>query len=180
MHGMRELPLSDGSRTAYFDSGGRGRPVVCLHGHFGRGHLWGPVAAALAPAHRVIAPDLPGHGRWPRSTGDWLGDAVLRVGDLSTKLGLREPALLGHSSGGTVAYTLAARQPEQFAALISVEAPAVISAVADPEVWNGVPSRFASFADLRAAVASPWHWESAAEFDDGWGFRFDAASLMEA
>jgi esterase len=180
MHGTRELPLSDGSRIAYFDSGGRGRPVVCLHGHFGRGHLWAPVAAALAPRHRVIAPDLPGHGRSEPAGADWLGDSVARVGDLVGRLGLREPALLGHSSGGTVAYTLAARMPDVCRALIAVEAPAVISAVPDPDAWTAVPRRFASFAALRAAVDSPWHWESAAEFDDGWGFCFDPPVLMGA
>jgi esterase len=180
MHGMQEVPLSDGSRMAYFDSGGRGRPVVCLHGHFGRGHLWAPIAAALAPDHRVIAPDLPGHGRSAPAAGDWLDDTVAGVGDLVSRLGLRAPALLGHSSGGTVAYTLAARAPDVCAALIAVEAPAVVSAVPDPEAWDAVPRRFASFAALRDAVDSPWHWESAAEFDDGWGFRFDPRALMAA
>jgi pimeloyl-ACP methyl ester carboxylesterase len=180
MHGTRELPLPDGSRMAYFDSGGRGLPLVCLHGHFGRGHLWGPVAAALAPGRRIIAPDLPGHGRSSPAGDDWLVDAVARVGGLIERLGLREPALLGHSTGGIVAYTLAARRPRLIRALISVEAAAVVSAVPDPGAWDGVPARFESFAALRAAVDSPWHWESAAEFDDGWGFRFDAAALLRA
>jgi esterase len=177
---MRELPLPDGSRMAYFDAGGRGLPLVCLHGHFGRGHQWARVAADLAPGRRVIAPDLPGHGRSDPAGEDWLTDTVERVAGLIAHLGLREPALLGHSSGGIAAYTLAARRPELVTALIAVEAPAVVSAVPDPGAWDAVPARFASFAALRAAVGSPWHWESAVEFDDGWGLRFDPAALMRA
>jgi esterase len=143
MRGVRELPLPDGSRMAYFDEGGRGRPLVCLHGHAGRGELWGPLASALAPARRVIAPDLPGHGESDPAGGDWLADTVERVTGLVEGLGLREAALLGHSSGGVAAYTLAARRPELVGALVAVEAPAVVSSGdgwgvrADPDAQPG-------------------------------------------
>jgi esterase len=177
---MREQGLGDGSRLAYADAGGRGRPLVALHGHFGRGRLWAPLAAALAPGWRVIAPDLPGHGRSAPAADNWLEATVERVGVLIERLGLRTPAVLGHSSGGIAAYTLAARRPDLVGALVTVEAPAVMSAVPDPEAWAGVPRRFATFSELRAAVPSPGHWESAAEFEDGWGFCFDPDDLMRA
>jgi esterase len=177
---MRDLQLADGSRLAYLDSGGHGRPVLALHGHFGRARLWSRLVGALAPRWRVVAPDLPGHGRSERAGDDWLGDSVGRVAGLVERLGLRAPAVLGHSSGGIVGYTLAARREDLVGALISVEAPAVVSAPPDPDAWDGVPSRFPTFAALRAAVDSAWHWESAAEFEDGWGFHFDPAELMRA
>jgi pimeloyl-ACP methyl ester carboxylesterase len=56
----------------------------------------------------------------------------------------------------------------------------VVSAVPDPDAWDRIPARFPTFADLRAAVDSPLHWESAAEFEDGWGFDFDPGELMRA
>src|SRR5690348_10072188 len=113
---MRELDIG-GGRTAYLDTGGRGRAVLALHGHFGRGRHWARLAAALAPRFRIIAPDLPGHGRSDGAGEDWLGGTVARLAGLIERLGLRAPAVLGHSSGGIAAYTLAARREELVGAL---------------------------------------------------------------
>jgi pimeloyl-ACP methyl ester carboxylesterase len=177
---MRDLELVDGSRLAYADAGGGGRPVLALHGHFGRGRTWARLAAALAPRWRVIAPDLPGHGRSDRAGHDWLADTVTRLAELVTRLELRAPVVLGHSSGGIAGYTLAARRRDLVGALVSVEAPAVVASVPDPDAWLGIPARFPTFEDLRATVDEPWSWESAVEYEDGWGFRFDPQELMRA
>ena len=50
---------------------GSGPPVLLLHGS-GPGTTaaaWAPLIAALAPRHRVIAPDLLGFGTQPRPAG---------------------------------------------------------------------------------------------------------------
>ena len=44
-------------------SRGQGTPLLLLHGFTGRGTSWEPHATAFARRFRVIAPDLPGHGR---------------------------------------------------------------------------------------------------------------------
>ena len=41
-------------------------PVVCLHGVTGSGRHFEQLAGRLTPAHRVLAPDLLGHGDSPR------------------------------------------------------------------------------------------------------------------
>jgi pimeloyl-ACP methyl ester carboxylesterase len=54
--------LNDGRRLAYVDFGGDGAPILALHGHFGRARMFAPLAAALAPAYRVISLEQRGHG----------------------------------------------------------------------------------------------------------------------
>ena len=48
----------------YYEVHGAGRPLVLLHGGLGSGEMMGPALPALTAAgHRVILPDLQGHGR---------------------------------------------------------------------------------------------------------------------
>src|SRR5687768_3763552 len=52
---------SAGISTAVLE-GGDGPPLVLLHGPGANATHWARVIPALAKRHRVIAPDLPGHG----------------------------------------------------------------------------------------------------------------------
>jgi len=49
-------------RLRYF-VGGSGPPLVLVHGLGGAASNWVELAPILARRHRVILPDLPGHGR---------------------------------------------------------------------------------------------------------------------
>jgi len=49
----------------YTRRSGEGRPVVVLHGLFGSGANLGALARSLRDGYRILAPDLPGHGRSP-------------------------------------------------------------------------------------------------------------------
>ena len=51
----------DGLRVHYRDRGS-GSPIVLLHGSNSSLFTWEGWAALLAPAHRVVTLDLPGHG----------------------------------------------------------------------------------------------------------------------
>ena len=42
--------------------GGKGSPVVLLHGYAETGHMWRPLMQPLAKHHTVIVPDLRGAG----------------------------------------------------------------------------------------------------------------------
>jgi pimeloyl-ACP methyl ester carboxylesterase len=42
--------------------GGKGSPVVLLHGYAETGHMWRPIMPLLAQRHTVIVPDLRGAG----------------------------------------------------------------------------------------------------------------------
>jgi esterase len=173
----RRLELPSGYTLAWIEFGTRGRPLIALHGNFGRGRLWAPLAAALGPGWRVLAPDLPSHGHSDSPEGDWLAAAVDAVAALAATLPVA-PVVLGHSIGGLTAYTLAAQRADLVAALVIVDTPASLGGI--PAQTQALPDRFPTFAALRAALDDPWAWESAAEFDDGWGFLFDAEELARA
>src|SRR5713226_5578637 len=51
----------NGCRVHYF-IGGKGGPVVLLHGYAETSHMWLPIMPLLAQQHTVIVPDLRGAG----------------------------------------------------------------------------------------------------------------------
>ena len=85
--------------------GGEGPTVVLLHGPGEFAGLWGRVVPALTETHRVVVPDLPGHGASGRPTDGpldaerWLAWAR----DLVAQTCTRPPALVGHLAGGALA-----------------------------------------------------------------------------
>ncbi len=49
-----------------------GPPLLLLHGLLGSCTNWHGIARRLAEAHRVLVPDLRGHGRSPAGERDFL------------------------------------------------------------------------------------------------------------
>jgi pimeloyl-ACP methyl ester carboxylesterase len=98
-------------RTRVFTAGS-GDPVVFLHG--AGGLTWDPFLDDLAERFTVYAPEHPGCGE---SRGvealEGIWDLVLYYYDLFDALGLRAPAVVGHSFGGMVAAELASCNPER-------------------------------------------------------------------
>lgn len=102
--------------------GGEGPPVVLLHGHGEFGPLWGRVVPDLVRDHRVIAPDLPGHGASEvddvrldaTRTLDWLGTLL----DATVE---RPATLVGHLIGGAMAARFAAAHPRRVDRLVLVD-----------------------------------------------------------
>ncbi|MFN8216986.1 MAG: alpha/beta fold hydrolase [Solirubrobacterales bacterium] len=65
---------------------------------------WQGVAERLADSHRVIAPDLIGHGDSATPRGDYsLGAHAASIRDLLTTIGVERATIVGHSLGGGVA-----------------------------------------------------------------------------
>jgi pimeloyl-ACP methyl ester carboxylesterase len=91
-----------------FDRRGAGPPMVLLHGTNSSRRAWAPVLAPLAAVRQVFAFDLPAHGASPATSLTPAGFAA----DLAAAfdgLGLRAPAVVGHSVGGWAALELAKR-----------------------------------------------------------------------
>lgn len=111
---------------------GTGQPLLALHGHFGHGGVWAPLAEAL-PGWRVVAPDQRGHGR-AAPADDYSREAyVADAAQLIEALDLAPAVVLGHSLGGVNAYQLAARRPELVRAVIVEDIPAAIPVRPDIE-----------------------------------------------
>lgn len=117
------LRLSDGASVGYLEAG-QGRPVLLIHGVGLNAHAWAPQIEALAKTGRVIAVDMPGHGRSdPLPEAATLADYVRWAGKVVEALGAGPVALAGHSMGALVAEGLAVERPDL------VERLALLSAV---------------------------------------------------
>src|SRR5436309_4829166 len=107
-----------GVRMRYF-IGGAGPPLVLVHGLGGSAWNWTELAPLLARRHRVLVPDLPGHGgssALPAVSGlEPYADRVALVAEREQML----PApVVGHSLGGMVVLRLALRRPEDVTGIV--------------------------------------------------------------
>ena len=113
----------DGLRLSYLERGTavKDQPsLVLLHGLMGCAETFGPLLDALHPDLHVIALDLPGAGQSERREDI---DASLRITSEHVRrflaaVQLHKPMVLGHSHGGAVALSLAARHRDAVHALI--------------------------------------------------------------
>ena len=112
-----------GTRMAVVDEGsGDGPPLVLLHGNPTWSYLWRKVIPVLAPARRVIAPDLVGHGRSGKpDIGYRLADHIRYFDGLMDGLGLDRVVLVLHDWGGSAGLDWARRHPGRVAGLVLTE-----------------------------------------------------------
>jgi pimeloyl-ACP methyl ester carboxylesterase len=102
--------------TTYFE-GGSGPTLVLLHGVNDQAGTWFAVAPVLAHTHRLLIPDLAGHGESAPKEGPIAMSTL--VAELDALLrDERELTLVGNSFGGWVALILALRVPERVTRLI--------------------------------------------------------------
>jgi pimeloyl-ACP methyl ester carboxylesterase len=119
----RDMVVVDGVRLHVRDSGPKDAPaVVLIHGFGASLHTWEPWARALARKHRVIRLDLPGCGlSEPDPSGDYTDARSLQLlNDLLDQRGIARATLIGHSIGGRIAWTFAAKHPERVDKLVLV------------------------------------------------------------
>ena len=97
---------------------GNGNPILLLHGLGASKITWLPVLVPLAERHRVIVPDLPGHGESDKPRHEYTPRFYARiVRHLMDALGVERAAVVGNSLGGRIAIELALRSPRRVAAL---------------------------------------------------------------
>jgi pimeloyl-ACP methyl ester carboxylesterase len=138
----------------YFLERGQGPNLVLLHGLGASSFSWRHNIAPLARHFRVVAPDLPPHGRSPAPldanyTIESLTQGVL---DFLNRQGIKRAALAGNSLGGGLALLLAQAHPERFPALVLL-APAVALRRL-PLIFY--PLRLPGLGQLAAALLGPW------------------------
>lgn len=137
-------------------------PAVLVHCTLAHGGEWKGIARHL-PGRRLVAPDLPGHGRnppWAPADGD--------LHDLATR-GIRAVVeaegppvhLVGHSFGATVALRLALEAPDLVRSLVLIEP--VLFALVRPE------GRDAANRGFEAAWATGDREATARAFLSVWG-----------
>ena len=112
-------------RLAVYE-GGRGAPLLAVHGLGGSGRYFAELARLAGRSQRVIAPDLAGFGHSDKPVGiDYSLDFHIANLDAAlTHCGVEGPlTVVGHSLGGALGALWAARQPHRVAALALVSAP---------------------------------------------------------
>ncbi len=114
--------VRDGLQLHWLDWGEGGSPVlVLLHGSVAHAHWWDAFAATACGEYRVVAPDLRGHGDSDHAPSyemeEYLADLAFLVEQTATS----PVYLVGHSLGGVIAASYAARHPEAVNALVLVD-----------------------------------------------------------
>ncbi len=117
---MPTVTSQDGT-TIYYEATGSGDPVVLVHGITESGRNWDPIAERLSGRHRVVVPDLRGHGRSGEGPTYALADLAGDVGTVIVAEGLDRPRLVGHSLGGAVVSALAGSFPAR--SVVNVDQP---------------------------------------------------------
>ena len=101
--------------------GGDGDVVLLIHGMAGSSRTWKDVTERLVAHHRVVAPDLLGHGESAKPMGDYsLGAFASGLRDLLSVIGVERCTVVGQSLGGGVAMQLAYQHPEVVDRLVLV------------------------------------------------------------
>ena len=139
-----------GRSIAYREMGNAsGSTLVFVHAFASNSTTWIPTATHLAKAgFRIIAFDLPGHGR-----SDWLGSYSLAsmeeaLASAVDQLGLRRFDLIGHSLGGHLALRLGARFPDRVSRVVVEASPvppkdesdaeAMMRTGTKPSLWRSI------------------------------------------
>ena len=145
---LRALPLEERRRQlagipSSVLEGGAGptseSPFVLLHGPGGHAAHWLRVIPALARRHRLVVPDLPGHGRTEPGDVELDARSVLAwLGDLLEQTCATPPVLVGELLGGAIALRFVMRHPRSVSQLVLVDSFGLAPFQPAPDFARGV------------------------------------------
>lgn len=168
-----------GHRLRY-RTAGQGAPMLLVHGILSSSHTWSPLAEHLGSGHRLIAPDLFGHGESDKHDADYtIGGQATALRDLLVACGHERVTVVGHSYGGGVALQFAYQFPERVERLVLVgsgglgaEVSPLLRATSLPGsefVLRLVPARWVESAGLRLRrLLGPLGWQPRADLEEMW------------
>jgi N-formylmaleamate deformylase len=158
----------NGVRFHFTRTGGNKPPVVLAHGFSDAGLCWTPTAQALEAEYDLIMVDARGHGLSDApETGYTLTQMARDLRGVIAGLGLRRPAVVGHSMGGGITLALAGLYPDVPGAIIIEDAGALEASDfphRQPGQENPIQARLARFrtktrdeliAEMRASSGWP-------------------------
>lgn len=127
VHLLSGLPVTErrlqvaGVSTSVLE-GGAGSPILLLHGPGDFAGMWMRVIPDLVTTHRIVAPDLPGHGTSQLVDGRldadglraWLSGVIERTCP-------SPPVLVGHVLGGAIGARFAVNHSDRLSRLVLVD-----------------------------------------------------------
>lgn len=141
---------------------GDGPVLLLLHGFTGDLHTWDPFVPRWAERFRVVAVDLPGHGRTDAPANP-VRYAMARCVDdllaLLNEMGAVDVRVLGYSMGGRVALHLALAAPERIAALVLESASPGIADAAERKARRQADEALADAIERDGVPAFVERWE---------------------
>lgn len=172
----------------YFEVYGSGKPLVLIHGSFMTIPLnWSKIIPLISKSRQVIVAEMQGHGRTRDIQREFTYENMADdVSGLLKHLKIDSADILGYSMGGSVAFQMAIRHPEQVRRLIvlsgvyahdgwwpDVEAslaaltPAMLKGTAIQQQYDSLgnePAKFDGFVSKVLSVdLKPYNWTEAAK-----------------
>lgn len=135
---------------------GQGFPILCLHGHPGRGSSSSVFTDHLAQRFQTFAPDLRGYGKSQVHEPFAMTDHLLDLEALLDRYQLSRCLILGWSLGGILALELALKFPDRVSGLILVATAARPWGNHPPISWQD--NLFTGIASLINSVKPGWAW----------------------
>ena len=136
-------------------TGGKGTPIVLLHG-FPETHLaWRHVAPELLKNYTVVCPDLRGYGQSDKPRGDQKHINYSKrtmakdIYELMKKLGHANFAVAGHDRGGLVGFRLVLDYPQAVSHLL------VLDVIPTVDMWESLHGIFGVFGYHQFFLAQP-------------------------
>jgi pimeloyl-ACP methyl ester carboxylesterase len=138
-HTFESRYIDTGELRLHAVIGGKGPPLLLVHGWPQNWYAWRLIMPALAQDFEVIAVDQRGIGLSDKpASGYDLGTLAGDLVAMMSVLGHKRFAVAGHDTGFAIAYALAADHPDQIDRLALLEIPGPPMASASPPVF--VPS----------------------------------------
>jgi pimeloyl-ACP methyl ester carboxylesterase len=169
-----------GDVRIHYLHGGAGAPLVLLHGgllNAEKAVMRDPYEPAVTSRHRVIVPEMRGHGQTINPDGDLSYQELARdIIELSRALDLERPAIWGFSDGANVALEVGLQAPDLPSALVLHAAETTWSGASvkaarefffipeegppDTERFATAQPGFASFLGALHTSQGPDHWRT--------------------
>ncbi len=111
-------------RITHYETLGRGKPLIFLHGWLGSWRYWMDCMEALSEQYRTHAFDLWGYGDSDKEAGRYDMDTYLGLLEsFMDYMGISQAPLIAHSLGAVIAVHFAQKHPERIPKLALVSAP---------------------------------------------------------
>jgi pimeloyl-ACP methyl ester carboxylesterase len=122
MNEIRSRRINVGGLNIRYYTGGKGEPLVVVHGGNSHAGPWAKNLRELAQKYTVFVPDLPGFGLSQKMAGDYhIPDLTNFISEFTKSMGLESFYLMGHSLGGAIAASYTVQHPEQVKKLILID-----------------------------------------------------------